>query len=121
MKEPEADIDNRTPIWDVLQELFMDTDVMLAYQHIATVCSQSKYTIEELHDILFQEVLPALRGNLYALPAPEWRGFETACLVERILKKHQFGKSKPWIGRKYIQQQWKILLPLILLSRAESL
>ena len=61
MKKPEVDIDNRTPIWDVLQELFMDTDVTLAYQHIATICSQSNYSIEELHDILFQEVLPAFK------------------------------------------------------------
>ena len=98
----------------------MDTDVTLAYQHIATICSQSNYSIEELHDILFQEVLPALRFNLYALPAPEWRGFETACLVERILKKHQFGKSKPWIGRLYTLQQWRVLMPLIQQSRTKN-
>ena len=121
MQNPETDIDDRTPVWDCLQDLFMDTNVSVSYKHIASVCSQSKYSIEELHDILFQEVLPALRFNLYALPAPEWRGFQTSWLVERIVKKHQFGKSKLWIGRTYTQNQWKRLQPLILQSRTESI
>lgn len=113
MQKPEDDIVDRTPIWDCLQDLYMDTDVTLCYEYIAKVCSQSKYTTDELEAILFQEVLPALRFNLYALPAPEWRGFKTAWLVNRILNKHKFGKGKPWMGRKYTQQHWQHLRSMI--------
>jgi len=120
MKKPEADIDDRTPVWGCLQDLYMDTDVTLSYNHIVSVCSQSKYSIVELHDILFQEVLPTLSSNLYALPAPEWRGYEMTGLVEHILKKHKFGKRKPWIGRSYTQQQWQVLKPLIQQARTNN-
>lgn len=120
MQNPEDDILDRTPVWDSLQDLYMDTDVTHSYELISKVCNQSKYTIDELEDILFQEVLPALRFNLYALPAPEWRGFKTAWLVKRILKKHQFGKRKPWIGRKYTQQQWALLKPRLLPIKVKS-
>ncbi len=98
----------------------MDTDVSLSYNYIAEVCGQSKYSTVQIHDISFQEVLPSLRFNLYALPAPEWSGFETTWLLERILKKHRFGKSKPWIGRRYTQQHWDRLKPLILQVKAGS-
>ena len=119
MKKPEDDIDGRTPIWNCLQDLFMDTDVSGSYPYIVSVCSQSQYSVAEIHDILFQEVLPALRFNLYALPAPQWMGFETSWLVKRILKKHQFGQRKPWFGRRYVQDEWLKLKPLIQEARNE--
>lgn len=34
MQSPEDDIEDRTPVWDALQILFMDTDVTLSYDHI---------------------------------------------------------------------------------------
>ena len=119
MKKPEDDIDGRTPIWNCLQDLFMDTDVSGSYPYIVSVCSQSQYSVAEIHDILFQEVLPALRFNLYALPAPQWMGFETSWLVKRILKKHQFGQRQPWFGRRYVQDEWLKLKPLIQEARNE--
>ena len=109
MEHPENDIVDRTPIWDCMQDLFMDTDVSLSYEFIVKRCAESKYEIDELEKILFNEVLPALRFNMFNLPAPEWAGFQTDFVVQRVLKKHRFGKSKPWLLRRYTQQQWNIL------------
>jgi len=120
MQKPEEDIEDRTPIWDCMQDLYMDTDVSLSYPHIVSACNLSKYTIDELHDILFQEVLPAVRFNIYDLPAPEWCGFETNWLVERILAKHRYGKSKPWIGRIYTNHHWKKIKPNLEQARVEK-
>ena len=45
MEPPENDIDDRTPVWDALQMLFMDTDVTLCYDPIVDTCAASKYSI----------------------------------------------------------------------------
>ncbi len=113
MENPEADIVDRTPIWDCMQDLFMDTDVTLSYEFIAKRCAESKYSIDELEKILFNEVLPALRFNMFALPAPEWAGFQTEWLVKRVIEKHRFGKSRPWVLRRYAQQHWDLIKPAI--------
>ena len=113
MERPEKDIGDRTPVWDCLQDLYMDTDVTLSYGYISKICGESKYSIEELEKILFQEVLPALKFNMFDLPAPEWSGFQTEWVVERVLKKHRFGKRRPWVLRRYTNSHWKALIPLI--------
>ncbi|WP_444926778.1 hypothetical protein ACJJI4_01265 [Microbulbifer sp. TRSA002] len=120
MKSPEIDIKDRTPIWDCLQALYMDTDVSLSYEYIAKCCGQSKYSLKELEEILFNEVLPALRFNMLDFPAPEWAGFETKWVVERVLKKHRHGERRPWVLRTYTNGHWKKLKPLIEIERAGS-
>lgn len=120
MEAPENDIDARTPIWDSMQNLYMDTDVTLLYGYIAKTCGQSKYDLKELERILFNEVLPAIRFNMLDLPAPEWAGFETQWVVERVLKKHRFGKRKPWILRFYTNKHWKKLKPLIKAEKSKK-
>ena len=113
MLRPEEDIRDRTPVWDLMQDLYMDTDVTLSYELISKACANSKYTIDELESILFNEILPALRFNMVEMPAPEWAGFETGWVVERILKKHRFGKRKPWLLRRYTKNHWVAIKPLI--------
>ena len=113
MEPPEKDIESRTPVWDCMQDLYMDTDVTLSYEHISKVCGNSEYSIKELEEILFQEVLPALKFNMFDLPAPEWAGFESEWVVDRVLKKHKFGKRRPWILRRYTNSHWKLLKTLI--------
>ena len=76
MKKPEDDIEDRTPIWDCMQGLYMNTDVTLSYNYISEVAAHSKYSLEELEQILFNEVLPALKFNILDSPGPEW-----ACLL----------------------------------------
>lgn len=96
----------------------MDTDVRLSYEHISQVCTQSKYTLNELEQILFNEVLPALRVNLIYVIGSIWQGFDTDWLVQRVLAKHRFGKSRPLILRRYTQDHWHELMPLIQKQRA---
>ena len=120
MQHPKQDIKQRTPIWNVMQDLYMDTEVTSSYQYIARVCALSNYTLPELEAILFTEVLPALRFNMFALPAPQWSGFEEKWLVERILKKQRFGKRRPIILRKYTTEHWCEIKPLIIQFRTSS-
>jgi len=58
MKPPEQDLENRKPVWDVMQMIYMDTDVDLELPHMARICAASPYSIENLKDILFKEVFP---------------------------------------------------------------
>ncbi len=120
MNHPTEDIPDRTPVWDAMQLLFMDTDVTLSYDYIIQVCAESKYEIDDLEKILFNEVLPALKFNMLDLPAPEWAGFKTEWIVERILEKHRFGKSKPLVFRRYTQGHWEALRPKIEELREKS-
>ncbi|MFC0350370.1 DUF7079 family protein [Undibacterium danionis] len=120
MNPPEQDVEDRTPIWDCMQDLYMDTDVTLSYNFIAQKCADSKYSIEELERILFNEVLPALRFNMFDLPAPEWAGFPIDWVVKRVLSKHRFGKRKPWILRSYTQIHWHEVRQLIQETRQRN-
>jgi hypothetical protein len=120
MNPPEQDVADRTPIWDCMQDLYMDTDVTLSYSFIAQRCADSKYSIEELERILFNEVLPALRFNMFDLPAPEWAGFPIDWVVKRVLSTHRFGKRKPWILRRYTQAHWYEVRQIIQETRQKN-
>ena len=106
MLPPADDIQDRKPIWDAMQMLFMDVDDRDEISHIASVCAGSKYSLEELKVILFKEVFPACRFNLFSTPAPEWRGFELDWLVDRILQKQRHGKRNLWFFRRYTKSHW---------------
>ena len=112
MLPPEEDVADRTPVWDALQDLFMDTESEDSYGFIARRCADSKYALEDLERILFNEVFPALSFNLLSI-AGEWRGFQTDWLVARILKKHKFGKRAPWVLRSYVKDAWSEIEPQI--------
>lgn len=118
MKAPELDLANRVPIWDAMQMLFMDTDPEDWLQHIADVCAASAYSMEELEAILFNEVLPACRSNLFILPGGEWRGFAPEALQQMVLQKHRFGRRKPLLLRHYTAEFWRELKPMIAASGA---
>ena len=109
MKSPKNDLHDRLPIWNQLQILYLDTDVTFSYEAIAKVCASSKYSLEELEKILFNEVLPALRFNLWATPIPEWAYFDQQWLQTRILSHHRYNKSKPILFRTYTNQHWQII------------
>ncbi len=93
--------------------LFMDTDVTLCYDHIVETCKSSKYTVDDIEEILFNEVMPAVRFNLLMLPAPEWCGFDVEWLKKRVLKKHCFERRRPLWFRRYTDDHWKKLRPRI--------
>jgi len=120
MDHPEQDIVDRTPVWDCMQDLFMDTDVSLSYDYIAQRCAESKFSNQELEAILFNEVLPAMKFNMLDFPAPEWAGFKTEWVVKRVLQKHRFGKRKPWLFYRYTNSHWQMILPKIEKIREET-
>jgi hypothetical protein len=120
MKHPQDDLPARIPVWECLQMFFMDTDPALFLEDMAAVCGGSAYDIEEIEEILFNEVLPACRFNMFLLPAPEWAGFETTWLTARILKKHRFARSRPLILRRYTSAWWQRLRPMISAQRQTS-
>jgi hypothetical protein len=95
-----------------MQMLFMDQEEDLGF--IAEVCAKSPYTLEELKEILFLEVFPALRFNLLAQPGGEWRGFQMDYVEERILKKHTRGRFfQPLLFRNYVKKTWDKLRSLV--------
>ena len=112
MQAPDKDLENRKPIWFTFQWLFCDIDPVDYYNQIIKVCSASGYKIEELEEILFNEVLPALRANLTGV-AGVWTGFDDDWLIERVLERHRFNKRRPQFFRKYTQTHWDILKPRI--------
>ena len=110
MEHPKNDIKDRSKIWDNMQMFWMDTDPGLLIDNIAEVCFKSKYSIDELEHIFWNEVRPAVTFNLLMLSAPEWNGFEITWLENRILKKHKFGKRLPrkWLHH-YSNSWWQKL------------
>ena len=72
----------------------MDTDPNLYFDEIVSVCASSKYSIEELEKIFWNEIEPAVAVNLWDV-AGEWRGYELEGLTALVLKKHRYGKCLP--------------------------
>jgi hypothetical protein len=89
MTSPESDLESRLAVWDELQMIFMRTDPALFLGSMADACARSPYTIEEIEEILFNEVLPACRFNLLSAEWPKSQGFDPEWLKTRILKKHR--------------------------------
>ena len=86
MVDPETDLPNRTPVWQALSELFLDTWFDSADRdRIAAVLAASPYTMQELDEILLWEVYPVCWSNMYAI-AGEWEDFDPEWLQARILR-----------------------------------
>ncbi|HST45622.1 MAG TPA: hypothetical protein VLK29_10420 [Luteimonas sp.] len=110
MKPPAEDTAAREPIWDAMQDFWMDTDPEFALADIARTCARSGYSIDELRAIYWNEVRPAVSFNMAMMPAPEWAGFELEWLKRRILKTSRFGKPLPreWL-HPYCAGWWQRL------------
>ncbi len=87
MELTENEIVHRRPVWDALSTLFLDTDVSLSREFRATTLAQSKYSIEELQEILVSEIYPICRTNLLQI-AGEWAGFDVDWLENKIRKRN---------------------------------
>jgi hypothetical protein len=71
-----AEIAAREPVWCVLSELYLDTeldDASLA--PMAAVLARSPYSIDELHQIELWEVAPVVWSNALSV-AGNWTGFD---------------------------------------------
>ena len=67
--------DERFPVWDALLEFFLDTELEEKdYERISRVLAKTEYTIKELQEILYYEVYPVCKWNMFSI-AGEWAGF----------------------------------------------
>jgi hypothetical protein len=109
MLPPDQDEAERRPIWDALQNFWLDTDPMIFFAQISERCAHSKYSIDELEQIYWNEVRRALWIPMW--PAiGEWAGYEINWLSEQILKKHRYGKPIPMkILHPHANHWWKKL------------
>lgn len=105
----------RLSVWKALSELFLDTELdQSSYRHIASEIEASGYSIQELEDILWQEVFPALADNL-RIVAGEWAGFSDEWLQERILNVMNGAEKGPGFWglttvkqtRRIVSESWK--------------
>jgi len=120
MEAPEQDLEDRSALWDVMQMVWMDTDVNMHLEEMARTCACSKYSLEELEQIFWNEIRPAVRSNLSILagPAPQWSGFTLEELQRRVLAKHRHGRPIRfrWLD-PYSRSWWRNLEAAILALR----
>jgi len=77
MKPTEAQLVERLPVWEALSQFFLDNELGESdYEHIAKVLAVTKYTEEQIADILIEEVCPACKLNMYSV-AGEWICFDS--------------------------------------------
>jgi len=105
MDAPKQDIDSRLEIWSAMEIFWLDTDSSTQFNDTAFVCAQSKYSIDELKEIYWNETFPALKFNLWDI-AGEWAGFDKQWLKERVLQKHKYGRDLRFIKRKKYEYEW---------------
>lgn len=108
-------LEKRLPIWKALSDLFLDTELRESdYRAIAEQIKASGYSNQEIEDILWHEVFPALADNL-RIVAGEWAGFSEKWLQDRILNVMSGRKKGPgFLGlttvkqaRKIVDQSWQ--------------
>jgi hypothetical protein len=94
-----AILDDRMPVWEVLAEFFLDTELDDGdYRRISNVLASSPYSIRDIEDILKWEVYPGLIGNLRSITG------------ERV------GFNRDWLKRQIgprLDKRPKIRLPIM--------
>jgi hypothetical protein len=102
LPRPEEDLPNRVPVWQVMSEFYLDTELD---EHdivrIAQRCAASPYSVAELDRIMFCEVGPAFAANLASM-AGEWVGWSQEFVRKRVLEVY-----RPWYYLIYILNPFK--------------
>jgi len=79
------ELKRRESIWSALSDLFLDCEISdNQRKFIARSVVDSNYSEEQIQDILWKEVFPALCDNL-RIAGGEWAGFDQTWLNNRIL------------------------------------
>ena len=118
MIEAKEDLESRKPIWDAMQMVWMDTSVEHELPLIISISANSKYSIEELESIYWNEVQPSVWTNFLIPIASEWAGYDIDWLCDRILKRLEKGKQfKKSRLKPYAFKYWKQIKTGILQER----
>lgn len=84
----EDQILERMPVWEALSELFLDDGLAQEdCQRMASVLARSRYSVEELQEILRHEVYPACALNLICV-AGAWGAWGEDWIRERIAPRY---------------------------------
>lgn len=107
--------DERFPVWEVLSEFFLDTELQEQdYDRIATTLAATDYSTAEIKEILDYEVSPACKWNLYSI-AGEWAGFHPDWIMETIApRKDKRPRIRlPQLSCWMFRSHWKSVVPRI--------
>jgi hypothetical protein len=114
--------DARVEVWHAFSDLYLDTDIVAFYPHIAEVLAKSPYSLDALYEILMYDVHPALYPNL-TIVAGEWAGFDREWLCTRIT---QVRTQPRWLRRfshlfvREIRDDWRKVAERVVDLRAGS-
>ncbi len=114
--------DARVEVWHALSDLYLDTDVVALYPHIAEVLAKSPYSLDALYEILMYDVHPALYPNL-TIVAGEWAGFDRDWLCARIMQVRAQPRWRRRISHlfvRWIRDDWRKVAERIIDLRASS-
>ena len=123
-------IQRRRPLWLVLSELWLDTELSAAdLERIARAMADSGLTIEELRQVYLVEVAPVASANLLTV-AGEWAGFDEEWLCSRIARnlrdrprRTRFWARLPLTRRLMLyatEAHWKTLVELVRRFREDA-
>lgn len=105
LKPAEADLTYRRPVWKVLSDLFLDTELQPSdLDDIVKTLDASPYSLHELDTILEHEVYPCCKSNLMCM-AGEWAEIDPEWLEQQILT----CKQRRFIWPFRLQMSWRIL------------
>ena len=87
----------RHPVWVALAEMYLDTELQETdLRRIAAVCAASGFSWDEIKQINYDEVAPALWPNLHVV-AGEWAYWEREWLLARLTA-HYTGTRHRMLG-----------------------
>ncbi|WP_459205636.1 DUF7079 family protein [Pseudomonas sp. MLB6B] len=100
----------RLHLWQALSELFLDTEVGEAtLDGIARTLCTTGYTLAEAERILWAEVYPVLRHNLYS-PAGEWAGWSDAWLLAHLRVNGSSRRPRSTAVTREIERCWRCVV-----------
>ena len=98
-------LNKRTPVWIVLSELYLDTELEDSdYDRIVKVLLTSEFSLEELKAIDLYELFPSLQSNLETVIG-DWGGFEEDWLLRKCKRNFRFRNWR--IHRYYCEKRNK--------------
>ncbi len=105
------DLERRRPVWDVMSDVFLDTETRWEMPRIALALARSGYSAEELEAIWEHEIVPECAWNLLQV-AGEWALFvvDEDRLTERAegkrtLLDRMMGVASPLV----VGSQWRAI------------
>ncbi|MFS0827289.1 DUF7079 family protein [Pseudomonas phoenicis] len=103
----------RLQLWQALSQLFLDCEVSEAtLDHIARTVHSSGYAPAQAERILWAEVYPVLRHNLYS-PAGEWAGWSDDWLLAHVRVDCSSARPRNTSVAREIARCWRCVLDQI--------